>query len=123
MTSNSPRKLKWVPTSSLTFLAFAAVFCMSAVTSGAQQNQTGAVTATFPPPDNSPQTQSGSLDSPQDEVRPQEGANPALKQQQPAPAQPEAEQHDRGQAQQQRAQQPDSGSHDQPSLPPQQPPV
>jgi flagellar motor protein MotB len=123
MISKSPRKLKWVLTRSLMFLAFAAAFCMGASPSAAQQNQTGAVTATFPPPDNSPQTQSGSLDSPQDEVRPQQRSNPQLKQEQAAPAQPEAEQDDRGQAQQERAQQPNSESQDQPSLPPQQPPA
>jgi len=122
MISKSPRKVKWVLTRSLIFLAFAAAFCTGASPSAAQ-NQTGAVTATFPPPDNPPETQSGSLDSPQDEVRPQERSNPQLKQEQTAPAQPEAEQDDRGQAQQQRAQQPNSDSEDQPSLPPQQPPA
>jgi hypothetical protein len=123
MISKSPKKLKWVLTRSLIFLAFAAAFCTCASPSAAQQNQTGAVTATFPPPDNSPQTQSGSLDSPQDEVRPQERSNQQLQQEQTAPAQPDAEQDNRGQAQQQRTQEPNSDSQDQPSLPPQQPPA
>jgi hypothetical protein len=125
MAAHSTGKQTSTPTRFLIVLALETTVFVGAMPSLAQQKQTrtGDVTATFPPPDNSPQTQSGSLDSPQDDARSPERPTNEPKHPPAAPTERDADQQAPRNAQPQRTPQSDSELQAEPRLPPQQPPA